>query len=99
MEIGTANRVMVTPPVSAPVPKQQDVAPVRQIVTAIRELNKSELMGQNRSLAFVRDPDTQRPVIQVRDQQTGDVIDQIPTEAVLRMAAELEREHKVKGSE
>jgi uncharacterized FlaG/YvyC family protein len=89
MQIGTLNRVIVTPLVSAPVPSQEGHTMVRQIVTAIQGLNKSELMGQNRSLAFIRDPSTRRPVIQIVDRETGDVIDQIPTEVVLRMMAEL----------
>jgi flagellar protein FlaG len=63
--------------------------PVRQIVTAVNELNKSELMGQGRQLSFTRDPETRRPVIQIIDQSTGDVIDQIPSEALLELAQQL----------
>jgi len=96
MDIGPMNRVGLTAPVTAPTQTREDPSNVRQIVTAIRGLNKSELLGQNRELAFVRDPSTQRPVIQIRDQETGEVIDQIPPETVLRMQAELEKE-KSKG--
>jgi uncharacterized FlaG/YvyC family protein len=98
MEIGPVNRVILTPPTSAPAPSREDVTMVRQIITAIRGINKSEMLGQNRALAFVRDPDTQRPVIQVVDRETGEVIDQIPTEVVLQMNAELDKENKAKGA-
>lgn len=98
MEIGPINRVILPLATSVPAPSREDATTVRQIVSAVRGLNKSELMGQNRTLAFVRDPDTHTPVIQVVDRETGDVIDQIPAEAVLRMMAELESKTKSKGA-
>ena len=61
----------------------------RQIVAAVQEVNKSEMMGEGRQLTFSRDPQTRRQVIQIVDQQTGDVIDQIPPETVLQLAAQL----------
>jgi uncharacterized FlaG/YvyC family protein len=46
-------------------------------------------MGQGRQLSFSRDPETRRPVIQIIDQSTGEVIDQIPSETVLQLAQQL----------
>ena len=66
-----------------------DVVSSRQIVSAVQEINKSEIMGEGRQLTFSRDPQTRRQVIQIVDQQTGDVIDQIPPETVLQLAAQL----------
>jgi uncharacterized FlaG/YvyC family protein len=40
-------------------------------------------------LTFSRDPQTRRPVIQIVDQDSGEVIDQIPSETVLQLAQEL----------
>jgi len=60
--------------------------PLRQVVTAVREINKSELLGQGRQLNFTRDPDTHKPVIQIVDQNSGEVIDQLPPESVVRLA-------------
>lgn len=100
MGIGPLNRVTFTLPVDTPAPLKDDESMVRQIVTAIRGLNKSELlMGQNRSLSFTRDPDTHRPVIQIVNRETGDVIDQIPPEALLRLKADLDREKTETGKE
>jgi uncharacterized FlaG/YvyC family protein len=96
MEIGLNNRVTLTPTASVPAASLEDPTKVRQIVTAIRELNKSEMLGQNRSLGFIRNPDSQRPVIQIMNRETGEVIDQIPSEAVLQMAAELDQLAKAK---
>lgn len=89
MEIPRVDSVGASAPVSTPTPSNQKDVPVRQIVTAVNELNKSELMGQGRQLSFTRDPETRRPVIQIIDQSTGDVIDQIPSEALLELAQQL----------
>lgn len=60
--------------------------PLRQVVAAVREINKSELLGQGRQLNFTRDPETRKPVIQIVDQNSGEVIDQLPPESVVRLA-------------
>jgi flagellar protein FlaG len=89
MEIPRVDSVGASAAVSTPTPSNQKDVPVRDIVTAVHELNKSELMGQGRQLSFTRDPETRRPVIQIIDQSTGDVIDQIPSEALLQLAQQL----------
>jgi uncharacterized FlaG/YvyC family protein len=99
MDIGSINRTIPTQPVTTLAPSREDLTVVRQIVTAVRGLNKSELMGQNRALTFMRDPGTQRPVIQIVDRETGDVIDQIPAEVILQMKAELDKENKARREE
>jgi uncharacterized FlaG/YvyC family protein len=91
MEIGSVGRIGFAAPVDVPSPGQENQIAPRQIVTAIRGLNKSEMLGQDRQLAFVRDAETQRPVIQIVDRNTGDVIDQIPPEMVLRLEQELKQ--------
>jgi len=92
MSIGPINSINMSAPVNTVTAQQESLSSVRQIVTAIRGLNKSELLGQGRELAFRRDPQTQHPVIQIIDQDTGDVIDQVPPEAVLLLAAQLEKQ-------
>jgi flagellar protein FlaG len=57
------------------------------VVAAVRALNKSELLGSDRELQFARDSQTQKMVIQIVDSQSGDVLDQIPSEQVLRIMA------------
>jgi flagellar protein FlaG len=89
MDIGSVGRISFAAPVDVPSTGQDNQVAVRQIVTAVRGLNKSEMLGQERQLAFLRDPETQRPVIQILDRNTGDVIDQIPPETVLRLAQEM----------
>ena len=89
MEIPRVNSVGVTHAASAPTPANEKDVPIRQMVSAVNEVNKSELMGEGRQLSFTRDPQTRRPVIQIIDQSTGEVIDQIPSETVLELAQQL----------
>ena len=49
----------------------------------------AELMGEGRELTFGRDPQTRQRVIQIVDQNTGDVVDQLPPETVLQLAEQL----------
>jgi uncharacterized FlaG/YvyC family protein len=67
----------------------------RQIVSAVQSLNKSELLGQDRELAYRRDQKTGRVVIQILQRQTGEVIDQIPPETLLELRASFEQLRKV----
>ena len=46
--------------------------------------------GQARNLAFSVDEDTNRSIVTVRDSESGDVIRQIPSEEVLRLAERIQ---------
>jgi uncharacterized FlaG/YvyC family protein len=72
-----------------PTPSNENDMAVREVVTAVHEVNKSELMGEGRQLTFFRDPQTRRPVIQIIDEGTGAVIDQIPAATLLQLAQQL----------
>jgi flagellar protein FlaG len=89
MEIPRVDSIGVSTAVSSPTPVNGKDVPVREVVTAVNEVNKSELMGEGRQLTFTRDPETRRPVIQIVDQNTGEVLDQIPSETVLELAQQL----------
>ena len=88
MEINQLSGISLAAPVD-PTPKSQHDAATRQIVSAVQALNKSELFGENRQLQFSRDNDTHRVIIKITNPKTGEIIDQIPAEAVLRMLADI----------
>jgi uncharacterized FlaG/YvyC family protein len=67
---------------------QSDSATNRQLVTAIQQVNQSELLGQDRELIYRRDGKTGKLVVQTVDRTNGTVLDQIPLEVLLRMQAE-----------
>ena len=89
MEIPRVDSIGASSAVSTPTPANESDMAVREVVTAVHEVNKSELMGEGRQLTFSRDPQTRRPVIQIIDQSTGAVIDQIPPETLLQLAQQL----------
>ena len=51
---------------------------------------ESFLKVQNRDLAFTIDEETNRSVVTVKDSQSGDVIRQIPSEEVLKLAERIQ---------
>jgi uncharacterized FlaG/YvyC family protein len=75
-------------PTTTSTPSNSDI-PVRQVIAAIHDVNKSELMGEGRQVSFTRDPDTHKPVIQIIDQSTGEVLDELPPESFLKLAEQL----------
>ena len=95
MEVGPVNAAQFThsgtPDSAAP----ENLSMRRQVVNAIRSLNKSGFVGKERELVYARDPETRRMVIRIMARDTGEVIDQLPPEQVLRMSAELE--HQIRG--
>jgi uncharacterized FlaG/YvyC family protein len=87
MEIPRVDSTNLNTAVNAPAPATE--IPVRDVISAVHEVNKSEFLGEGRQLSFTRDPDTRRPVIQIVDRSTGEVLDQIPPETILQMAQQL----------
>jgi len=67
-------------------PAHYDPSKLREnLQQAIEHLNK-QLASSGRSLGFSMDDVLNRPVVTVRSTQTGEVIRQIPSEAVLKVA-------------
>jgi len=88
MEIHALYGVSQTLPID-PVSRSREDADANQaVVAAVRALNRSELLGSDRELQFARDSQTQKMVIQIVDSRSGDVLDQVPPEQVLRMMAD-----------
>ena len=99
MDIAPINRVNLAVPLNPAPTLQEDPATTRQIVTAVRALNEAELMGPNRQFTYTRDPKTQLPVINVIERETGDVVGQLPPEAILQLRQQLEPSTKQDGEE
>lgn len=74
-------------PQATPVPSQV-AAQRRELIQATRQVNESGLLGHNQ-LVFLVDRATHRPIIRVEDQDTHEVILQLPPEYVLRLAQDL----------
>ena len=90
MDISTTNRLLdpVAVPTGAaalpPVPAEQ-----RALIRAVRAVNAAEMFGQENELTFILDRETHRAVVRIVNRDTGEVVQQIPDEHVLRMAEEI----------
>ena len=73
-----------------PVPAEE-MAQRQQLIQAVREVNKSEMLGENNELTFMFDRTTRKAIVRVIDRTTKDVVFQIPPDYVLRMAQEVRR--------
>lgn len=72
----------------APRPLAEDQ---RTLIQAVKAVNAAELFGQDNELTFFLDRNTHRAVVRIVNRETGEVVDQIPSEYILRMAEELKR--------
>ena len=93
MDINAVNGVNSLPAVAISPPTAEQVTANRQVVQAVKAVNQSGMLGDNNELMFLMDRQTQRPVIQLIDRSTKEVIRQIPPEYVL-LAAEDVRSKK-----
>ena len=91
MDISALNRIAQDlPTVATPVPVEK-AAENRQIVQAVKALNKTEMFGQDNDLVFQRDQETQKMVVKIVNRKTKDVVSQVPAEYVLRLAEDLKK--------
>ena len=91
MDINSINRsVHTSVAASAAIPVEK-AAENRELVQAVKALNGTEMFGQDNQLLFQRDPQSQRMVVRVVNRKTNEVVSQIPSDHVLRLAEDLKR--------
>jgi uncharacterized FlaG/YvyC family protein len=91
MDISSVDQQKPLPAIAPqPVPQEQ-VAERKQLIQAVRAVNKSEMLGEDNELTFVMDRNTRKTVVRVVNKLTNEVVFQIPPDYVLRMAEELKR--------
>ena len=59
-----------------------------KLIQAVQALNRAESFGPQNELTFSLDRRTRQPVLRIVDKKSGEVLQQLPTEEVLRRAAE-----------
>ena len=98
-KIALRNDSAVAPPPAAPVQFASAVEPIApepsaaEVRQAIHEINAS-MRAMSRNLEFSVDPDSDRIIVRIVDQQTNEVIRQMPSREALDIAKALD---KVKG--
>jgi len=88
MEIGSVDSSV--PPVAlsgSVVPPETRTEQV-QLIKAVKAVNSAEIFGQNTEVTLILDRKTRRPLLQLVDVRTKEVIRQVPAEYLLRLAQE-----------
>ena len=80
--------------VAAADPAQDSLWLTRQVVAAVHRLNQSELLEHGRQLRLRKRAPGKTPMVDLVDLETGEILDELPPEAVLRMMAELETDRE-----
>jgi uncharacterized FlaG/YvyC family protein len=60
----------------------------KTLIQAVKTVNSAELFGQENEVTFVIDRAARIAVVRVVNKKTGEVVQQIPTQQVLKMAEE-----------
>ncbi len=77
----------VAHPAAAKPPSQDQKA----LIQAVRTVNNAQLLGQENELTFVIDRAAQIAVVRIVNKKTGELVQQIPTEQVMKLADESSR--------
>ena len=57
-----------------------------RLIQAVKSVNQSGVFGSSDELTFTSDPESGRPVIQLVNRETKEVVRQIPAEYLLRLS-------------
>jgi uncharacterized FlaG/YvyC family protein len=74
----------LSPSASEPVPAEHF-----QLIQAVKAVNAASVLGDHAEIQFSIDRRTRLPIIKVLDRNTKEVIDQVPSEYILRLASDL----------
>jgi uncharacterized FlaG/YvyC family protein len=86
MQVSAASDLTATRPLAA-----EAIDVERVLIHAVRAVNASEVLGQENELTFATDRRSRRNLVRIVNKRTGEVVQQIPAEYVLRMAEEMKR--------
>jgi flagellar protein FlaG len=89
MDITTVNRIAQAAPSSAAPAPVDHATENREVVRAVKALNRTEMFGEDNQLRFQKDPETGKMVVRVVNRETEEVVSQIPAEYVLRLSEEI----------
>jgi len=71
-----------------PVESRQTNDQQKALIQAVKAVNAAELFGQENETTYIIDRATKIAVVRVVNKETGEVVQQIPTEQLLKMAEE-----------
>ncbi|HUP03537.1 MAG TPA: hypothetical protein VMU19_06085 [Bryobacteraceae bacterium] len=74
---------------SDPVSPAGNAAEVREILQAVRAVNRSEMFGGENFLDYQIDPGTRKATVRLLRRKTREEVDRYPAEYIVRMAEDL----------
>ncbi len=89
MDVGAIRTDLAPSPLVDQPLSPREVAERRELVKAVKAVNENQLFGQNSELTFSFDRTSRRAVVKIINRETREVIRQIPSEDVLRLAESL----------
>lgn len=96
MGIGPLNRIdFATLPMDLSLQHETPQA-ARELIRAVKELNRSEFSTSGRQLIFSWDSAASRPTFRIIDRETGEVLEEIPPAAFRRMMEDLTKSARKK---
>jgi flagellar protein FlaG len=91
MDLGAARDATAVSFVETPQPlSREDQQERRDLIKAVKELNRTQAFGLDRELTFAIDRQTGRTLVRILNRTTGEVVNQIPSEEALRLARTLQ---------
>ena len=67
---------------------KQSTQDQKALIQAVKAVNAAELFGQENELTFIIDRAAKIAVVRIVNKKTGEVVQQIPTQQVLKLAEE-----------
>lgn len=61
----------------------------RTLIHAVKAVNAAQLFGHDNQVTFVVDRQSKRTLVRIVNRETGELVDQIPEQYLLRLAEEL----------
>jgi flagellar protein FlaG len=90
MNISSINNLAANANAHTDVSSRQPASPEqRSLIQAVKAVNPAELFGPDSEFTFKLDPASKRVVVRVVSRQTGELLQQLPPEQVLRLAEEI----------
>ena len=95
MEIGSVRHNIYAVDLATPAAPLERAPEHREMIEAVKAVNKAELLGNGNELTFVFDRETKAPLLRIVNRETREVVQQIPAEYLLRLAKELKLDNSV----
>ncbi|MBY0505108.1 MAG: flagellar protein FlaG [Bryobacteraceae bacterium] len=73
---------------------QVQLAERRELLESVKTLEKARVAGDGNELRLALDRETKRPVVRIVNRETGELIQQFPTEEVIRLAQSLKAQRR-----